>query len=348
MRTGTAYLPLHYGNAPRWLFNRMVDLSGAISEFIITEYGQQEFLKRISDPCWFQAFGCVLGFDWHSSGLTTTTCGALKISLNNNFNLGIKVCGGKGKTSRKTPDEIKSIGAGFGLSTNKIDKLVYASKMSAKVDTSCVQDDYQLYHHCFFVSEKGEYAVVQQGMSDNNSTARRYHWLNETNFVDNPEENIAGEEKKEEVLNLVSESSKETRKISTDLIKENPEKLLKMPLHHPIYKNDLAKRDLTALKKAYELQPKNYEELVALHGMGPKKLRALALISNLIYGSDLDWEDPIRFSFAHGGKDGFPFPVHKKLYDENIDFLKNAIADSKIENKEKQKALKRLTDLISN
>ncbi|MEM2917909.1 MAG: DUF763 domain-containing protein [Candidatus Altiarchaeota archaeon] len=359
-KTGIANLPLHYGKAPKWLFQRMVELSAKISEIIIYEYSQEEFLKRLSDPYWFQAFSCVLGYDWHSSGTTTVTCGALKEALKKE-NLGVAVCGGKGRISRKTPDEIILNAENFSLSTEKINKLKYASKMAAKVDNCCIQDGYQLYHHSFFFDEKGNWAVVQQGMNDN--FARRYHWLSSDlgSFVNEPHTAICCERKEKDVLDMTAKNSEEARKISVDLVNENPEKLLKfsgkqktlscyeeltMPRHHEIYRIDLKKQDIEALKKAYEIQPKNYEELVSLQGIGAKRIRALALISELIYGAKPSWQDPVKFSFSHGGKDGYPFPVKRKIYDKSISTLKEAIEQAKIGNKEKLYAIKRLNEFL--
>ena len=341
-RTGIANLPLHGGRAPRWLFERMVKLSGAITDALIYEYGRDEFLRRISNPHWFQAFSCVLGFDWHSSGTTTTTCAALKTALDPQEH-GIAVAGGKGRTSRKTPAEIEKMADLFSLSTKKTENLIYASRMSAKVDNTCVQDGYQLYHHCFIFTEKGNWAVVQQGMG--NRYARRYHWLSEKveEFVNEPHAAICCD-KSAKTLDLTAGESSETRKVSLDLIRDNPE--LTLPVHHPVLDVDLTARDMTVLKKAYELQPESYEELVSLKGMGPKKLRALALVSDLLYGTNPSWKDPVRYSFAHGGKDGYPYPVNRETYDSSIETLKQAIEQAKINNTEKYRAIKRLREFI--
>ena len=366
-RTGITNLPLHTGKAPRWLFDRMVKLAGGITEAIIYEYGRDEFLKRISDPYWFQAFSCVLGFDWHSSGTTTTTCGALKTALNPE-ECGILVAGGKGKTSRKTPQEIENASDIFSLSSAKINKLIYSSKMSAKVDNSCIQDGYQLYHHVFIFTEKGEWAVVQQGMGD--KYARRYHWLSENvkKFVDEPHTGICCDLKKPGVLDMTSHESEETRKIGVDLVNDNPKHLKKyfknfnetnipqktlssyeeftMPTHHPVLDIDLTKQEMSVLEKAYQIQPKNYEELISLKGMGPKKIRALALISDLVYGSEPSWKDPVKYSFTHGGKDGFPYPVNRKVYDHSIQTLKDAIEGAKLDNKDKYFAVRKLNEFL--
>jgi len=342
MRTGIANLPLHYGSAPRWLFDRMVKLAKGISEVIVLEHGHNVFLEKISDPHWFQAFGCVLGFDWHSSGVTTTVCGAVKEALKNN-EFGLQVAGGKGKTSRKTPSEIEN--TRFSFSTNKINNLVYASRMAAKVDNNCVQDGYQLYHHCFIFTEKGKWAVVQQGMG--NRYARRYHWLSDgvDDFVVEPQNAICCDRKHEKVLDMTAKQSIEARKISVDLAKENPARLVKilnMKARHNIVKEDLSSHTIRALKNAYEIQPNNYEELVSLRGIGPKSIRALALVSELVYGKPASYKDPVKFSFAHGGKDGFPYPVDKKVYDGTVVTLREALDKAKIGEKDKVYAIKRL------
>jgi hypothetical protein len=367
-RTGIVNLPLHSGKAPRWLFERMVKLAEKTSNILIYEFGQKEFLNRMSNPFWFQAFSCVLGFDWHSSGTTTTTCGALKFALNRT-NLGIRVAGGKGKASRKSAEEIEKFSNDFSLSTQKIEEMKYSSKMSAKVDNVCVQDGYQLYHHCFFFTEKGDWIVVQQGMNEN--YARRYHWLysNVKTFIEEPHAAICCDRIENEVLDMTSKESRETRKISLDLINDNPIHLKKyflpnnqsmltdffykienfsMPKHHPIFNIDIGKNGIDLLQKVYEIQPKNYEELVAFEGMGPKKIRALALISNLIFGSKISWKDPVKYTFTHGGKDGFPYPVDKETYDHSIQILEDCINQAKLNEKEKITALKRLNSFVEN
>ncbi|MEA1924279.1 MAG: DUF763 domain-containing protein [Candidatus Altiarchaeota archaeon] len=360
-RTGTVNLPLHGGKCPRWLFNRMVKLAGVITEVIVHEYGQEEFIKRISDPYFFQAFSCVLSFDWHSSGTTTTTCGALKVALDPK-EVGVAVCGGKGATSRKTPEEIEAAGKLFNLKTGTVEEMVYSSRLSAKVDNSCIQDSYQLYHHVFFLTEKGDWAVVQQGMGDR--FARRYHWLSaETRcFVEEPHTGICCDQVREDALDMTCGESEEARNISVDLVNDGPQHLKKyftsnggqrklsqftMPSHHPVLDMDLGRDGLRVLQKAYELQPENYEELVSLRGMGPKKIRALALISDLVYGSKPSWRDPVKYSFTHGGKDGFPYLTDRKLMDESTRKLKEALEQAKFDRKEKLYAIKRLRDFIN-
>ncbi len=374
---GIVDLPLHGGKCPQWLFPLMKKLAGKISELVIDEYGEEELLKRISDPYWFSAFGCTLGFDWHSSGLTTTTTGALKEALKENdlgISLGVGYAGGKGRISRKAPMEILEIGDKLGLNENNKKELVKSSKLSAKVDNSLLQDGFQLYHHSFFFTKKS-WIVVQQGMQG--SYARRYHWISreDLDFVNEPHSAIVSD-RITNPLNLVAKESKDTRNCSLDLIKDNPIHLKKyLTLKNPnsICKNSqtnlsdfinpirlknnffemprehfpIIDFDLKTLIKVYEEKPDNYEELVLVNGMGAKNIRALALISHLIYGTDLSWKDPVKFSFAHGGKDGWPFPVEREKFRENIDFLKKAIYDAKLGNKEKTIALKRLNGFYS-
>lgn len=360
MRTGSVNLPLHNGKTPRWLFERMVKLAGGITEVIIYEYGIKEFLRRISNPYWFQAFSCVLGFDWHSSGTTTTTCGALKVALSPEEH-GIAVAGGKGNTARKTPAEIEAKGEIFSLSSERIERLKYSSRMAAKVDNSCIQDGYQLYHHCFFFTEKGEWAVVQQGM--NNTYARRYHWLSDiSSFTEEPHEAICCDRKEAKVLDMTAKASEPARKVSLDLIKNNPEHLKKyfikqrvlnsknsfaLASHHTILDIDIGKQGMEVLRRAYELQPASYEELVSLSGMGPKKIKALALISDLVFGASPSWHDPVKYSFAHGGKDGYPYPVDREVYDNSIKVLRECLESAKLDRKEKYMAIKRLEQFIN-
>lgn len=365
-------LPLHGGHAPKWLFHRMVKLTRGITETLLYEYDTAEFLRRISDPYWFQALSCVIGFDWHSSGTTTTTCGAMKMAIDPEEH-GILVAGGKGRASRKTPADIERAGDIFSLSSSKIDELVHASRMSAKIDNSCIQDGYQLYHHSFLLDEKGDWAVIQQGMNDENRYARRYHWLSEevVEYVEEPHQGICCDKIETESLDMTASESGDSRKISVDLLCDNPEHLrkyfkdktplksenqtlldqyvteFKMPRHHPILDMDLSDREFEVLKKAYELQPSNYEEMLSLEGMGPKKIRALALISDLVYGSRPSWRDPVKYSFTHGGKDGYPYPVDREVYDHSIHTLKEALEGAKLENKDKYNAIKRLEGLIN-
>ena len=355
-------LPLHGGRAPRWLFNRMVRLAGALTAAVVAEYGVGEYMKRISNPYWFQAFSCVLGFDWHSSGTTTTTCGALKVALSSQEH-GICVCGGKGASSRKTPRQILEGGERFNLKTNKVEEMIYCSKMAAKVDNSCIQDGFQLYHHTFFFTERGEWAIVQQGMGG--KYARRYHWLSGVtrDFFMEPHSGICCDNVVKQALDMSSEASREAREISVDLVNDGPQHINKyfscrggqkritqytMPSHHPVLDMDLGPGGFNVLQKAYELQPDNYEELVSLAGMGPKKIRALALISDLVYGAEPSWKDPVKYSFTHGGKDGFPYPVNRRVYDNSIQTLRDALDQARVDEKDRLYAVKRLHEFIQN
>lgn len=343
MKTGVADLPLHYGSCPKWLFPKMKRLGRAVSEIIILEFGKDEFLRRISDPFFFQSMGCVLGFDWHSSGLTTTVTGALKEGLGTD--LGLAVLGGKGRASRKTPQEIENLAGTFPLSSSKIEELKYASRLAAKVDNNCIQAGFVLYHHSFIVSEDGKWCVIQQGMNVESHYARRYHWLSEKvkSFVVEPHLAICCDAKGR-ALNMVAEESEECRKASVDLAKDNPENLKKYLLLDERHEIDL--KSYKGLMNAYEFQPKNYEDLVAVKGLGPKSIRALALISKLVYGAEPSWRDPVKFSFTVGGKDGFPYPVDRETYDRSIEILKTAVENAKIGDKEKLYAIKRLKDFI--
>ncbi len=349
-KSGAATLPLHSGSAPGWLFKRMEKLGGAISEAVIQEYGREELLERLSDPYWFQAFGCVLGFDWHSSGLTTTTMGALKESLSLEEH-GVTVAGGKGKKSRETPQEIEE----SSISTSKIEELKKVSRLSASIDNSCIQDSHSLYHHTLVFTEDGDWSVVQQGM--NSSHARRYHWNSPEHLVEEPHEAICAPERLENVLNLSSKNSEETRQVSLDLVNDGPEHLtryltgqsslkdfpnLEMPDHHWLRRSDLTERSIKQLNAAYEVQPQNFKELLQVDGVGKKSLRALALISELVHGSKPEWDDPAKYSYAHGGKDGTPYPVNRQRYDKSIEMVRKAVEAAEINDRETEKVLKRL------
>ena len=351
-RTGIANLPLHYGKVPPWLFGRMCQLAREIAIVTVTEFGTGEMLRRLSDPFWFQAFGCVLGYDWHSSGVTTTVCGALKEGMRGlERELGLFVAEGKGRTSRKTPAEIENTGHLLKVNPSS---LVYASRMSAKVDNSALQDGYQLYHHNFFFTKDGSWAVMQQGMNENNRYARRYHWLGEkvVDFVCEPEAAICSQSRGE-VLNLVASESAKARDIITHVAaEEKPNKIvsqlnrlktLNLPQRpyislEDIHPDRLGKIFLTA----YEHKPQNFESLLAMEGIGPKTLRALSLISELVYDTPVSLRDPASYSFAHGGKDGYPYPVDRKTYDSSIQFVALAVEKAKIGDKDKLEAFKRL------
>ena len=353
MRTGSAHLPLHGGRAPAWLFSRMVRLAREITAHIVAEYGSDEVLRRLSDPHWFQAFGCVLGFDWHSSGVTTTVTGALKEGLRGTeHELGIYAGGGKGAVSRRTPGEIVTYCDRLSIDAQP---LVYASRMSAKVDSAAVQDGYQLYHHAFFFTPSGGWCVVQQGMSDATGMARRYHWLASQlrSFVNEPHAAICAEAEAP-TLNLVAEESAGTRVSSAELAREKPGvvlaalrdlPLLSMPRRHAVMIGDVNASHLDKiLLKTYERAPEDFETLLGMEGVGAKTLRALALASEVIYGTPASTRDPARFSFAVGGKDGFPYPVDLETYDKTVEVLRAAVNKANIDRSERVKALKRLVE----
>jgi len=384
-RSGIATFTLDYGKCPAWLFQRMVKLGREMTEVLIAEYGPDEFIKRIADPIWFQSLGTVLAFDWNASGLTTILTAALKEAIRGQEkDLGIFIAGGKGKTSRKTPDEIINWGNRLGLEAPKTQSLVYGSKMAAKVDSALIQDGFQIYHHSFFFSRGGAWTVVQQGMNVGNQTARRYHWHSENirDFVNEPHSGIASQLKVKSPLNLTSEKSEKTREVSTELVKsgyhslikdiellrkhssqlhktlslkisspagdENLVKLLKLEniefQHHPVEAEDFSKSKYLEkiLWQVCDKQPGNYEKLLSIKGVGPKTMRALALVSEIIYGAQPSYEDPARYSFAHGGKDATPYPVDRKTYDETIEIMKNAVQKTKLPFSEKRKMISKL------
>ncbi len=352
-RTGTATLPLHTGRAPRWLFQRMAALARGLTEAIVVEQGPKAFLQRLSDPFWFQAFGCVLGFDWHSSGITTTVCGALKTGLaGTGTDTGIYVAGGKGRASRKTPSELEAIASRLGLNG---DQLIYASRMSAKVASAALQDGYQIYHHCFFLTAEGDWAVVQQGMHEQARSARRYHWLGErmADFVCEPHSAICAQRREQLVMNLVAGEAAAARSAAAEIAREKPEQVhrqvaevlrLELPSRHHIdVRRDVNPRNLSkVLLTTYEAQPADFEALLALGGVGAKTIRALALIAELAHGAPPSYRDPARFSFAHGGKDGHPYPVDREGYDESIEWLRDAVRRARLGSRERLDALRRL------
>jgi len=357
MKTGIANLPLHYGRAPTWLFSRMRELAKQITIAIVSDFGPEEMLRRLSDPFWFQAFGCILGFDWHSSGLTTTVCGALKEGVRGlEKDLGIFVAGGKGRVSRQTPLEIEKFAERHPISVGPQD-LIYSSKMAAKVDSTALQDGYQLYHHCFIFTRNGSWGVIQQGMNEVTRYARRYHWLSEDlkSFVCEPHHAICCD-RRGEALNMIARESEEARALTTALSKEKPDKVISQvkklkelnlpPAHRPFIQSLRLSLFEKNLIKIYERQPANFEELLGLGGVGPKTMRALALISELIYGTNLSFRDPVKYSFAHGGKDGYPYPVNRERYDKSIEVMQQAISEAKIGKREKVEALKRLRNIF--
>jgi hypothetical protein len=329
----------------------MKSLSKEMTLFIIDLYGAEEMLLRLSDPFWFQAFGCVLGFDWHSSGVTTTVCGAMKEGLKGmEKELGFFVAGGKGRVSRKTPLEIQEICD--QRSVNGI-PLIYASRMSAKVDSAALQDGYQIYHHSFFFTENGSWAVVQQGMNERSRYARRYHWYSKglNDFVCEPHWAVCCDERKEG-LNLVALESGKARQAITELSHEKPEFIMRegkktaelfLPREHPVPMEEIRLERLEkTFVQIYDASPDNFEELLGIQGVGPKTLRALTLISELIHGARASFKDPTRFSFAHGGKDGHPYPVDRNVYDRTIEILRTAIEKARIGDRDKVEAIRRL------
>jgi hypothetical protein len=330
-RSGYADLPLHYGHVPPWLAQRMSKLGGAILEAILLDYGKAEVIKRFSDPFWFQALGCVLGMDWHSSGITTSVLGALKKSVNpKSKEYGIYICGGKGKYSRQTPAELAVIANNTGLNG---DSLIRASKLSAKVDNTAIQDGFQLYLHSFILADTGEWSVVQQGMNDTSGLARRYHWHSEqlSSFVETPHTFICGDNKGL-ILNLTAAEAGPTKQGVLSIALEGPGRMIPeikrviMPNHHDVQAKDVdIKRLGSVLALAHEKGVQNFESLLLTEGLGPRTLQSLVLVSEVIHGTPSRFTDPARFSFAHGGKDGHPFPVPVKVYDETIATLKTAL-----------------------
>jgi uncharacterized protein len=344
-----ADLPLHYGRVPPWLAERMCKLGGAITEAIILEYGKSEFLKRLSDPLWFQSFGSVLGMDWHSSGITTSVMGALKKAINpRSHELGIYICGGRGKHSRQTPNELIKVADQTGLNG---DQLVRSSKLAAKVDNTAIQDGFQLYLHNFILTSDGEWAIVQQGLNDGSGMARRYHWHSTQfqSYLKSPHAGVTGENQGL-ILNLAHENADNTRQGIVRIAEESPEKMMTevrkivMPRRHDVRSEDVNMKRLGAiLTLAHERQLTQFEDLLLLEGVGPRAVQSLTLVSEVIYGTPSRFTDPARFSFAHGGKDGHPFPVPLKVYDETITVLKASIEKAKIDSSDKLKAIKQLS-----
>ncbi len=354
---GIMDLPLHSGKAPQWLMQRMKKLAREIGKSIIELYNEKKFMDLISDPLWFQSLGNVLGFDWHSSGLTTTVVAALK-SINN-LDYEVKIAGGKGK-AKEIPKEIEMLSEKNNADAERIK---YYSKIAAKVDNALVQDNYNIYVHGIFFTKK-YWVVVQQGMKE--SYARRYHWQSFSKplkITIEPHQGVV-DKKSDIILDLTSKNNEIHQDVSVDLIKDNPKHLFKyfkpkdlkqrtlidfqyykMPSHHYISSIDLDKRTKQALMNAYEVQPKNYEELIGIKGIGKKALRALALVSELITAKPLEYRNPVKYSFAHGGKDGTPFPVNRRIYDNTIRTLKEIIENAKLDNKDKERIFVRLSKI---
>ena len=382
MKRQLAQLPLHTGSAPPWLFKRMWRLAGAITMAVVDEYSPAEMLRRLSDPWWFQAFGCVLGFDWHSSGVTTVTCGAMKEAYRHfGDDLGLHVAGGKGGTSRKTPAEIIAVADRCSITAG--DRLVSASKMSAKVDSAAVQDGFDLYHHSFFFTGDGQWCVVQQGMSDALRSARRYHWLGEAvdDFVNEPHfaiedllartQRVRGTDGNQLLLNMTASEAEKNRNASVDLIGWKPDKLmfelrritdgptLFAPAHHEVLPEDVNVDRLERIvRQTHEQRPGDFAALLGAKGVGPATVRALSLLAELIYDAPASHRDPAEatklppvladkrwadYSYAHGGKDGTPHPVDRATYDTSIAVLTDAVRKARVGETDKADALKRLS-----
>ena len=355
MKTGRTDLPLHGGRAPAWLFQRMRRLARELVRLMVEEYGPDFVLARLSDPHWFQTLGCVLGFDWHSSGVTTTVCGAIKEGLRDlGPGIGLFAAGGKGGTSRKAPEEIMRSCDHCGADG---DALVRASRMSAKVDSAALQDGYRIYAHSFFFTAEGRWTVVQQGMNQEQRQARRYHWISNglSSFVEEPHAAVCSDQRGSPVaLNMVAAESSGAREASAEAACLEPDKLFRklepylfMPRRHDIrVEQDIDPKHLSKiLVSTYEDQPQNYEDLLGIRGVGPKTVRALALISELVFERPASTRDPARFSFAHGGKDGFPYPVDRETYDRSIEVLSGMLGRAALDRSDRKKAFSRL-DLL--
>ena len=350
-RSGSADLPLHGGRVPPWLAERMTQLGTAITEQIVACYGTSEFLSRLSDPFWFQAFGAVMGMDWHSSGITTSVMGALKRGLNTRFNdLGLFVCGGRGRHSRRTPDELRGFASTTGLDGKA---LARTSRLAAKIDNNAIADGFQLYLHSFVITESGEWAIVQQGMNTESHLARRYHWHSPDvrDFTSDPHSAIVGKPQGT-ILNLVDARAAQAQKAMLTITEQPVESTIQevrklvMPAHHDVRAEDVDLKRLGAvLAVAHEKELRDFASLLLVEGLGPRTLQSLALIAEVVHGTPSRFADPARFSFAHGGKDGHPFPVPLKTYDESLAVLRRALDAAKLGQTEKLHGFRRLDKL---
>jgi hypothetical protein len=355
-RSGFADLPLHGGRVPPWLAERMTLLGTGICEAVLYQYGTSELLSRLSDPFWFQALGCVMGMDWHSSGITTSVMGALKRGLNPRAHeLGIYICGGRGRHSRKTPDELRAVAERANLSG---EELARNSRLTARIDNNAIADGFQLYLHSFVVSSGGEWTVVQQGMNDASGLARRYHWHSASvrDFISEPHTAIVGDSVIEgDIMNLVEHRAKPAQKALLEVAYDHPERTLQearklsMPRHHDVraYNLDL-KRLGAVLAVAYERDLRDFASLLLLENLGPRTLQSMALIAEVVHGTPTRFTDPARFSFAHGGKDGHPFPVPLKIYDESLSVLRRSLDAAKVGRSEKLDGFARLDRFVRN
>ncbi len=360
--TGTAVLPLHYGYVPAWLATRMAALGRVITEAIVLEYGRDEYLRRLAHPHWFQSFGAVMGMDWHSSGITTSVLRALKRGLAPvQWELGIHVCGGRGNQSRQTPAELSALSDRLGLDG---DALTRTSRLVAKVDSAALQDGYDIYLHGFVVADDGKWAIVQQGMNTDRREARRYHWLAEglTSFVDEPHTAIDGRPAAHPIVNLTDHRAAPAREAQLALVRAGPDPVaralarqrqaahpspespvLELPFHHDVRAKDVMSRRLHgALAAAHERGPADFADLLLTPGVGPRTVFALALVAEVMHGTPARFSDPARYSYAHGGKDGHPFPVPRPVYDETIRVMKDAVARAQLGNADKLAAIRRL------
>ena len=350
-RTGSADLPLHGGAVPAWLAERMARLGRVIVEAIVLEYGRAELLRRLAHPFWFQSLGCVMGMDWHSSGITTSVVGALKRGLHPvEWELGLHVCGGRGRHSRRTPDELRALGERLGLNG---DSLTRKSRLVAKVDSAAVQDGFELYLHGFILADDGAWTVVQQGMNPALKTARRYHWLSERvrSFVDEPHAAIEGAPRGT-LINLTDRRALASRDAQLALVAGDLDRVmaaarelprLQMPAHHDVRPSDVVLRRLRgSLEAAASRAPADFAELLLTPGLGARTVRALALVAEIIHGAPCRFTDPARFSLAHGGKDGHPFPIPLKVYDRTLAVMRAAVEQARLGNDERLAALRRL------
>jgi uncharacterized protein len=351
-RSGVADLPLHGGSVPQWLAERMTKLGTAITETIVHDYGTSAFLSRLSDPFWFQAFGAVMGMDWHSSGVTTSVMGALKRGIGPRANeLGIHICGGRGRFSRNTPNELRTIADYRGFDA---DALIRTSRLTARVDNNAIADGFQIYLHSFVVTADGEWVVVQQGLNERNGMARRYHWHSTSvrDFVSEPHSGIVGENLGT-IMNLVDTYARPAQNAMLELTHERPEvalgaaRHLRMPSHHEIREKNVDLKRLGAvLAVAYERDLHDFAELLLLENLGPRTLQSLALVAEVVHGAPTRFADPARFSFAHGGKDRHPFPVPLKTYDESLNFLRSSLDAAKVGDKDKLDGFRRLDKFV--
>ena len=351
-RSGYADLPLHGGHVPVWLADRMTALGTAIVECVLDSYGPSELLSRLSDPFWFQALGCVMGMDWHSSGITTSVMGALKRGLNPRAaELGVYICGGRGRHSRRTPEELRDVAAARGIDG---EALVRSSRLTARIDNNAIADGFQIYLHSFVVSSSGEWAVIQQGMNEAAGTARRYHWHSATvrDFVSEPHTAIVGEHLGD-IMNLVDRRAAPAQNALLEIVRESPERTLEgvrrlvVPRHHDVRAENVDLRRLGAvLAVACERELRDFASLLLVENLGPRTLQSLALVAEVVHGAPTRFSDPARFSFAHGGKDGHPFPVPLKTYDESIGVLRRALDAARVEDRQKIDGFARLNRFV--